>query len=278
MEVAGAPRPKIPFKFLEPVNTPEKLTRVFEELLISDLTKDGVDHRKELNLTVTGLAQLLFLPNLKRMFPPEFPRDILAQALKDFMDNRWQNTDTGYWGTWYKIGDKIEKTNDLSITFHVVSYRQDNPPRQQKIADTTFSIRHKKYPYGWRDRGRQNNHHAYDVVRLLKRSWPFMTPQLQARSSAELTLMLARSLRLSLDERGEFYGDPYDSMSEAYYFGVSFLDEIGFLRPSQLFWISVDVSISDVLRNRIAAKINGLGGSDPMAAAALRKLMKRDPQ
>ena len=265
-------RPTYRLGFLDPVNTPDKLVRVMEELLISDMAKDGVNHRKELNLLVTGLAQLLFLPDLAEMLPPEFPREDVAAALRDFMDNTWQDPETGYWGAWYRINGEVRKTNDLSITFHVISYRQDDPPRMKQLADTTFNLRYLNYPYGWRDDGRQNNHHAYDVVRLLRRSWPHMSEDQRIRTSAEMTLMLARSIRLSIDHNGAFVVTPYDSVAEAYYFGVSFLDEIGLFNPKKLFWAPIEIGNVQVIRQGLEKELVTLDSDDPMAAAALRKL------
>jgi len=262
--------------FLEPVNTPLKLRAVMEGLLISDMETEGVNHRKELNLVVTGLGQLLFLPKLAHIYPADFPRQELAQELIDFMDNRWQDKETGYWGAWYKVDGEIKKANDLSITFHVVSYRQDDPPRMDEMADTLFSTRTLKYPYGWRDRGRQNNHHAYDVVRLLRRSWPYLDLNQQARGSAQLVLMLARSLGLSIDHQGHMVDTAYESVSEAYYFGVSFLDEIGYFRDSQRFWSALQMDGAEQIRDRLEQHLVALNSETPMAVAALRKLRLRD--
>ena len=234
-------KPKLPLKFLEPINTPEKLTAMFQGLLISDVARDGINHRKELNLIFTSLGQLLLLPDLAGLFPQEFPRDALATALIRFIDDVWQNKKSGYWGAWYKIDGEIRKTDDLSITFHIISYRQDEAKHRPQLADTTFAIRRLRYPYGWQDRGTQNNHHAYDVVRLLRLTWPDMTLEQRARGSAEIMIMEVRSLGHSLRRDGSFIETPYDSVAEAYYFGISFLDEVGFLRPSKRFWTRLDL-------------------------------------
>lgn len=269
-------KPKYPFRLLEPVNTPEKLRALMRGMLISDLAADGNDHRKELNLTVTALAQLLFLPRMETVLPPDVPRDALAAALRDFIDNEWQDPETGFWGAWYRVDGEVRRTNDLSITFHVISYRADDPPRMRQLADTLFAIRTQRYPYGWRDRGTQNNHHAYDVVRLLRRSWPEMTQEQRRRSEAELAIMLARSLGVSIDDNAKFVDDPYNSVAEAYYFGVSFLDEIGFFRKSMRFWTPLTLTDPESLRQALLANISKLDPTNPMAAAAIRKLQARD--
>lgn len=264
------------FRLLDPVNTPEKMLTLLRGMLVSDLAADGNDHRKELNLTITALAQLLFLPRMETVLPHDLPRDALAAALRDFIDNEWQDPETGFWGAWYKVGDEIRRTNDLSITFHVISYRQDSPPRMRQLADTLFAIRTQRYPYGWRDQGTQNNHHAYDVVRLLRRAWPEMTEEQRRRSEAELAIMLARSVGVSIDDGGRFVDEPYNSVAEAYYFGVSFLDEIGFFRKSQRFWTPLSLTDPESLRQALIGNISKLDPTNPMASAAIRKLQARD--
>jgi len=268
--------PAYPFRLLDLVNTPEKLRNTMHSMLISDLASDGNDHRKELNLTVTALAQMLYLPGMEKVLPPDLPRAELAAALRDFTDNVWQDPETGFWGAWYKVDGQIRRTNDLSITFHVISYRQDTPPRLGRMADTLFAIRTQRYPYGWRDQGTQNNHHAYDVVRLLRRAWPEMTQEQRRRSEAELAIMLARSLGVSIDDGAKFVDEPYNSVAEAYYFGVSFLDEIGFFRKSRRFWTPLQVTDANSLRQALLTNIARLNPANPMAAAAVRKLQAQD--
>ena len=88
-------KPKHRLAFLEPVDTPDEIHALLQDLLVSDL-HSGYNKRKELNLVVTALGQFYFFPELAEMFPPDFPRDELAAALIDFMDNTWQDPETGY--------------------------------------------------------------------------------------------------------------------------------------------------------------------------------------
>ena len=87
--------------------------------------------------------------------------------------------------------------------------------------------------------------------------------------------MLARAQRLSLNFNGEFDARPYNSVAEAYYFGVSFFDEIGYFRSSKRFWTMVDFD-SEPTRQLILTNIRNLDSDDPMLSAALRKLEARD--
>jgi hypothetical protein len=269
-------RPVHPLKFLEKVDSPDRIRAHMATLKLSRAGHEGKDNRKELNLTVTGLGQLLFLKELAPVMDPAWPRNAVAAALVSFMDNDWQDPKTGYWGPWYEVDGKITRTEDLSITFHTASYRGGEVPRLRELVRTTLRIRERPYPFGWHDRGTQNNHHAYDIVRLLRFGWPLMTPEERAKAQAELFIMTARAKRLSLNGMGEFDPRPYSSLDEAYYFGVSFFDEIGYFRKSRRFWIDMEPDGAEALREAILASIDRLRVDSPMMAAARRKLLLRD--
>ena len=53
-------KPKHPLKIWEPVDTPEEIEKLFMDLLISDVAS-GYNKRRELNLAITALGQLLWL-------------------------------------------------------------------------------------------------------------------------------------------------------------------------------------------------------------------------
>ena len=185
-------RPPVPLKIWEPVDTPEKITALMRGLLISD-TAGGHNKRKELNMAITGLGQLLWLDYTEAVFPEHLDRDALAGALTRFVDEEWQVPETGYWGAWYRDGETVYKTNDLSMTFHIVSYRNGDVRHHDRIARTTFGIRNVEYPYGWDTGGTQNNHHAYDVARIINLVWDQLDTTSRARANAALYLMAARS-------------------------------------------------------------------------------------
>lgn len=274
--VEAGKRPAHPLRFFEPVNTPEKMRRYLESLLISDVKATGIDNRKELNYAITSLAQILFKPKVAALLPEDTPVKELAATLQDFLDNRAQNPETGFWGAWYLVDGEVKKTNDLSITFHAISYRPDDPPHMRELAETLFAMRASRYPYGWRDEGIQNNHHAYDVARLLRRTWPYMTAEQQARATAELTVMVARSLSISIRPDGHFDDEPYTSPAEAYYFGVSFLDEVGYFRPSRRFWAPLETGDAEKLRATLRQHLLRMDQRNALVTAALRKLDATD--
>ncbi len=265
-------RPRHPLKFMAPVGTPAALSELLEGLLISRVLETGVNHRKELNYVVSGLGQLLLLPEFAAVVEPDWPRQALAAAFLRFLDERWQNKETGYWGAWYEVDGKLLKTDDLSITFHIVSYRNGKVALLHQIVNSTFDLREQRYPFGWQDRGRLNNHHNYDVTRLLRYGWSHMTGQQKARAKAELMIMLSRSVRLTIDGDGAFYDSAYDSPAEAYYFGASFLDEVGYFRKSRQFWARAEFLGAEEVRRKLIANLRRLNSTDPMAQYALRKL------
>lgn len=269
-------KPRHALRFLDAVDTPQKIVEKFRQLRTSRVLEDGLDHRKELNLTVTGLGQLLFLPKLATLFPPDWPRDAVAAALIEFMDKEWQDPVTGYWGAWYRVGEKLVKTEDLSITFHIASYRDGKISHLSELVQTTGRIRQRAYPYGWQDRGTQNCHHAYDVVRLVRFAWPHMTELQHAYARSQLMIILARTTRLSINYVGEVDTRPYSQVAEAYYFCASLLDDLGYFRRSRNFWSAWDFEHAEELRLKLLGQLERLHKGEPMVDAARRKLEQRD--
>lgn len=273
--VAQGRQPVHPLGFLKEVDSPQKIVERFRRLTTSRVLEDGIDNRKELNLTVTGLGQLLFLPQLAGVFPPDWPRAQVSAALIEYMDREWQDPKTGYWGAWYQLGDRLIKTEDLSVTFHIASYRDGRIERLPELIRTTFRTRERSYPYGWQDRGAQNCHHAYDVVRLVRFGWSDMNDMQKAFARAQLAIILARTIRLSINSVGEVDTRPYNRVAEAYYFCTSLLDDIGYFRRSRNFWSNIEFDGED-LREKLLAQLKDLPGDDPMISAARRKLELRD--
>ncbi len=271
--MAEGKTPQYPLDFMKPVNDPAKLTALLDELLVSDIDSGEANRRRELNMVVTALGQLLFLPDLSAMLPADYPVEQMATTLRNYMDDPWQNQMTGYWGAWYIQDGELIKTDDLSLTFHIISYRRGDVKMLDTLVDTTFSLRETKYPYGWQDRGTTNNHHNYDVATILKYGWPEMDYLQQARATAEIAIMLARSLRLTMDGKGRYYTEAYDNVGDAYYFGVSFLDVVGYFDPSKRFWAPrMKFAEAHSLKIRLLKNLEDLHSEDPMVQLALQKL------
>ncbi|MDJ0610959.1 MAG: hypothetical protein QNJ67_18440 [Kiloniellales bacterium] len=266
-------QPEFPLKFWEKVDTPEEIEALMRDLLISDARSDH-NKRKELNLAITALGQLLWLDYTVSVFPDHLDRDLLANTLTRFVDEEWQDLETGYWGAWYRDEGEIKKTNDLSITFHIISYRGGQVGLLEQIGNTTFAIRTIKYPYGWSTGGTQNNHHAYDVARIINLTWDHLDGIARAYAGTSMFLMMARSLGLSIDGNGRFDPRPYTTVAEAYYFGISFFEELGYFGNETPRDQTIVISDSDVLLRRIEEHLLALDQSDPWVAASKRKLAR----
>jgi len=264
-------QPDVPLKIWEPVDTPEEIEALMKNLLISDVT-GGHNKRKELNLAITALGQLLWLDYTAAVFPEHLDRDSLAQALKKFVDEEWQDPDTGYWGAWYRDGDDVHKTNDLSMVFHIISYRDGKVEHLKELANTTFAIREVKYPYGWDTGGTGNNHHYYDIARIIDLTWETLDDTARSYATATLFLMMARSLVLSINDDGAFDPRPFTTVAEAYYFGVSFFEEIGLFGNKTPRDSGIVITNTEPLLGQIKQNLAALDASDPWVAATKRKL------
>ena len=148
---------------------------MLDQLRVNDVAATGVDRRDELGAMAAFAAELVFkrpLGDLVRRTTPEVRLDpAYAADLERFLDD-WQDPETGYWGAWYRVDGRLLKAADLSFTYHVIAYRDGDVGRWDRILATTLAIRTGEYPYGWRFKGEDNAHNAYDVVRILELGWP----------------------------------------------------------------------------------------------------------
>jgi hypothetical protein len=263
--------PRVPLKIWEPVDSPEEITALMGDLLVSDLG-GGHNKRMELNLAITALGQLLWLDETASVFPTHLDREALADALREFVDEHWQDPATGYWGAWYRDGDAIRKTNDLSITFHIISYRGGEVALEKEIGRTTGAIRNVRYPFGWDTGGMQNNHHAYDIARIANLTWEDLDPAARSHASANLFLMLARSLAHSMTGEGKFDARPFTTVAEAYYFGISFFEEVGLFVDDNRHGLAIKLTDAKRLAQQIDENLDRLDPSDPWVAQARWKL------
>lgn len=231
--------PKYPVHFLDRINSPEKLTGHLNHLLISDLNTGGVDHRRELNETISDLMRLILRDQPKNyVYDPR-----LKAALLDWLLNTARNPKTGYWGAWYSEPNDggIKKTDDLSITFHIVSYLNGNVPDWQKIIATTLAIKDKKYPLGWLEGTGYLNHNNMDVVKIFSLGWSQAAPDQQEAMRVEIRKMLKWCLNESLQPDGSFkLQDSDDSQETCESFGAAFLARIGYFNRAKRFWTDED--------------------------------------
>ena len=217
--------PKYPIRMLDVINSPEKLTAHLNRLLVSNLAADRIDHRRELNETLSVLIRLLV-----RGQPADYPfHPGLKAAGLDWLMNTARNPETGYWGEQYLQNGQLIKTNDISITFHIVSYLNGQVPDWPKIIDTTLAIKGVKY--GWMT----SNHDQMDVVEIFRLGWTQGSATQQQAMRAEMQQMLDWCLKESLKPDGSFTVDQ-ESIESSEYFGASFLVHIGYFDRARRFW------------------------------------------
>jgi hypothetical protein len=259
---------------LEPtLRTSRQVVERISNLIASDIASFGINHRGELNSLVTTFIRGNFKPHLQdyatsqvRMLPrhrnPGGPLE-LRQRLQAFTD-AWQDPDTGFWGAWYKVDGGIVRTTDLSITFHIISYRRGKINYWPQVLRTLYAIKDEPYPYGWLHNGGYVNHNNYDVARVLSYGWSHLSPQDQVLFRNELGAMLAWTLGHSLADDGRFRSIPtfFESLSADYYYGVAFLDVIGFWDPKKRFWTESEFSAAPEVCTRIRRGVERDGLSD----------------
>ncbi|MGD1019941.1 MAG: hypothetical protein ABSA12_11565 [Verrucomicrobiia bacterium] len=249
--------PKYPCRFLDQINSPERLTAHLNNLLISDPDADGVDRGREFNETVANLLRLVIHHE-----PANYPyHPQLKKAFLDFLMNKARNTDTGYWGAWFKSGDRIIKTDRLSITFHIISYLKGDITDWPKVIDTTLAIKDKRYPNGWLSHSGYANHHNMDVVVLFRYGWKHATPRQQEAIRTELRKMLDWCLKKSLQPDGSFRVRDGESLEETAYFGTAFLARVGYFDRARRFWTDEEFPGASEAKQHIAAYIRAHLGS-----------------
>ncbi|HUJ11659.1 MAG TPA: hypothetical protein VL171_16745 [Verrucomicrobiae bacterium] len=269
--------PKYRVRFLDRINSPEKLTAHLNNLLTSDLETDGVDRGRELNETIADLLRLVIHHE-----PENYPyHPQLKETFLNFLMNEARNTETGYWGEWYKTRDGIKKTNGLSLTFHIISYLKGDITDWPKVIDTTLAIKNKRYPNGWLSHSGYANHHNMDVVVLFRYGWNHATPQQQEAIRVELHKMLDWCLKESLQPDGSFRVRDEESLEESSYFGAAFLARLGYFDRTRRFWTDEDFPGAGEAKQHIAqfirAHLNSGGEGGSYYRDALAELGEKAP-
>jgi hypothetical protein len=252
---------KIQPHFLDLVNSPEKLTNYLMAISVSDIAKTGKDNLLEFNLSLSNLMRLIL-----RDRPKGYPWDPrLKETLRDLIFNHFRNLETGWWGESYVRNDRIQFVDDLSATFHIVTYLEGDVPDLNKVISTTLAVRDLNYPVGWLWNGVYWNHNNMDVAALFKAGWRYAKKDQKRAISFEIQKMLNWCLSESLQTDGSFRPHIADgSLEESVYYGVSFLGRIGYFDKSDRFWTKQTFKDSDSVRTKIIGYIlkhNETGGS-----------------
>ena len=126
----------------------------------------------------------------------------------------------------------MRKTADLSVTFHIVSYRPDSIQHIPEMIQTLLGMKNEEFPFGWMQEGVFSNHHNYDVVRLLRVGWPVMSEAQRSEARIAMRQMLHFCLDETLNPDGSFKMMDEDTVGSSFLFPVSLLNELGYFRPS----------------------------------------------
>lgn len=265
--------PPYRFSFLDRINSPKSLRSYLDSVKITDLTvPDYVDRRRELNEGGTTLVRFILtdIPGGNYFFHPKLRATLLGYL------REWQNPKTGYWGAWYKDKKGITKTDDLSITYHIIAYLKRAGVEVKhwgKIFETTLRMKDEQYPCGWLEKGKKySNHHNYDVAKIFRIGWKSKEVSDHQRSwaRAEIKLMLIWSLKQSLNKNGSFAPNGSYTENESMAYGVKFLNEVGYFNPEKLFWITQEEL--DLLKANF-----GLPNPDDVAKLLSKRLGELDP-
>ena len=244
--------PEYALRLYPEIKTAAQFRRAFESLILSDIPATGENLRGTLNSVITSLGRVQLRRHWREFIESRVRAHLHEQLpggvaevetrVRQFI-NDWQNPETGFWGAWYRDGGRIYRTSDLSITFHIVSYLKGQVDRKVAIGEHLLASKYEEYPYGWFKEGRMSNHNNYDVVKILRLIWKDLPDALQDKFEAEIENMTNWALRSSLRRDGsvDFYPAMFESASAEYYYLVSFLEEIGYWKKDQQFWIDGDI-------------------------------------
>lgn len=262
--------PPRPAPFLDPINDPRRLRSYFDGLLMSRPEEDGIDCRKELNLSSANLVRLIL-----RQRPLGYPWDPrLETVLRRFIAD-WQDPSTGFFGAAYEVGGRVLRTTDLSITFHIARYLDGGIAHWPELVDTLFAIRDETYPYGWLDEEGMTSHNNYDVAVLLRLGWKAMRIDQRRRAAHELDRLLSWCLDSAIAEDGTVVARAVgESLPESYYFTIALLDTLGVFEAGPPFWCDWVPPRAAFLGSRLGEKLRALDQRHPMTRMALARLAR----
>ncbi|MBF0104296.1 MAG: hypothetical protein HQM16_03105 [Deltaproteobacteria bacterium] len=265
------PLPVYP-KFLDEVDSPEKLKKMFGYYLNPSNGLEPRANAKALNSLVTGLVPLLYrnMPVSYKWHPE------LEKTMKGIIDD-WQDKNTGLWGVKEKKGDQEIFFSNFSITFHIVNLRQGDVNHLPQIADTLLKEKSRDHAFlDWcYEDDRFSHHHAYDIVTILRYAWPKLSPEVQKKTQQEIKSMLAYSLDRIMQEKYDFDDANGDEINESVAYHVFFLEATGFFE-SNLWWTDtkdpqmprpVDVA------KKIMAKIDNLNTKSDLELSNAAKIL-----
>lgn len=97
------------------------------------------------------------------------------------------------------------------------------------------------FPAGIRFDGHYEDHLNMDVVKIFRLTWPALDEPTRQQARAEISRMLDWCVTKSLQPDGSFkVSELDDTTGDAFSYGVSFLNEAGYLRRESRFWTDQD--------------------------------------
>jgi len=245
--------------FLDRINSLNKLKARLDSDLYDDFTKTGILNREELDETFSAMARLLFANKpIAYAFHPQ-----LKDALRKYVEH-WQNPITGCWGQWMVDRQgRPWKMDDMAMTFHVVSDLHGQVDHKDRIAKRVLQLDGIDFPAGIRFDGSYENHLNWDVVKILRYTWPALDTATRQHAREEILRMLNWCLTKSLRTDGSFkVSELDDTLGDAYYYGVSFLVDAGYFDRKNRFWTSRDFPAARAVHDRITGKLRSIGLKD----------------
>ena len=257
-----------PPRFLDRINDPDRLENYLNSLLISRLAEEGVDRRKELNLSTANLVRLILWRR-----PANYRWDPrLERAIRRFIAD-WQDPATGFFGATYLVDGERFRTTDLSLTFHMARYLEGGIGYWPELIDTLLEIRGDLYPNGWLNAEGMSSHNNYDVATLFQLGWSEMRPDQRAPARVALERLADWCLTAAISPDGRIMARAKsESLAESYYFTIAFLDTVGFFDPAKRFWTDRSFHDASTLRAGIERHVLELHQRDPMVRMALARL------
>ncbi|MBV9053905.1 MAG: hypothetical protein JO196_16010 [Hyphomicrobiales bacterium] len=261
-------RGTLPPRFLDRVATPSSFSAYLAKIVVSDPEAEGVDRRKELNVSTGVLSRLVLRGGIDGYFvDPEFKDEFTA-----FLES-WQDPKTGFFGEWYLDHGRLIKTSDLSVTFHMARYTKGKIGHWPELIDTLLAIKDRPYPQGWLDSDGMTNHNNYDVAELFSLGWPHMREDQRAAARIEIRRMLDWALGHSIGRDGEIAPTAAaEPLGDMYYFAAAFLDTIGYFDKRKRFWTDEDFPQAEPLRMVLEAKVRLMAPDAPFTGASLARL------
>lgn len=171
--------------FLDAVNDPDRLRFYLSNLLLSKPAEDGIDRRKEPNLSTANLVRLIL-----RGLPKGYLwHRKLEEGTRRFVAER-QDPKSGFFGASYEVEKRRWRTADLSLTFHMARYLDGGIGYWPQLADTLFAMREERYPNGWLDEAGITNHKNYDIATLFRLGWKAIRPDQRRKAAGALDHLL----------------------------------------------------------------------------------------